>query len=92
MTYESLICGIQRLINRRQNADEKEVDLINKKLDKLYNLKYLMIEQRVANEKQNKGMVDLYRVNHCRHHRICRVRTNKTAVEQCIVCGWNIPN
>ena len=51
MTYESLICGIQRLINRRQNADEKEVDLINKKLDRLYNLKYLMIEQRVANEK-----------------------------------------
>lgn len=51
MTYESLIYGIQRLINRRQNADEKEVDLINKKLDKLYNLKYLMIEQRVANEK-----------------------------------------
>ena len=51
MTYESLICGIQRLINRRQSADEKEIDLINKKLDKLYNLKYLMIEQRVANEK-----------------------------------------
>ena len=51
MTYESLTYGIQRLIQRRQNANVEEIDLINKKLDKLYNLKYLMIEQRVANEK-----------------------------------------
>lgn len=46
MTKQTLIAGIQRLIIKRQiSTDEKEIKEINKKLDKLYNLKYIMIEQ-----------------------------------------------
>lgn len=46
MTKQALITAIQRLIIKRQiSTDEKEIKEINKKLDKLYNLKYIMIEQ-----------------------------------------------
>lgn len=51
MTYESLILGIQRLIKKRQIAEQDELDALNSKLDKLYDLKYLMIEQGAANAK-----------------------------------------
>lgn len=54
MTYESLIAGIQRLILARAKAhgDDKKQAYINKKLDKLYELKRIMLIQ--MSEKRNK--------------------------------------
>lgn len=50
MTFESLKEGIKRLILRRQELkDQNEIDLINKKLTKLYDLKYLMMQQMNSN-------------------------------------------
>lgn len=47
MTFESLQNGIKRLIEkRRTTANACELAQINAKLTKLYNLKYLMIEQQ----------------------------------------------
>lgn len=47
MTFESLQNGIKRLIEkRRTTANTCELAQINAKLTKLYNLKYLMIEQQ----------------------------------------------
>ena len=45
MTEQSLKEGIKRLIARRRTASREEQLKINKKLDKLYNLKYIMLEQ-----------------------------------------------
>ena len=50
MTYEALIEAIKRLIIKRAEAhgDFAEQDRINKKLDKLYNLKYIMLQQKAG--------------------------------------------
>lgn len=45
MTYEALNEGIKRLIAHRRTASREEQVKINEKLDKLYNLKYIMLEQ-----------------------------------------------
>lgn len=46
MTKESLIAGISRLIEKRkQTTDTAEIDRLNNKLTKLYNLKYTMLQQ-----------------------------------------------
>lgn len=47
MTYEALIEAIKRLIIKRAEAhgNFEEQDRINKKLDKLYDLKYIMLQQ-----------------------------------------------
>ena len=47
MTFDALQNGIKRLIEKRRNTqNECELAQINTKLTKLYNLKYLMIEQQ----------------------------------------------
>lgn len=58
MTWESLHYGIFRLVDKRRNLnpqDTEELDRINKKLDKLYMLRYTMIQQNpdVLNIKLN---------------------------------------
>ena len=46
MTKQSLIDGIARLICKRQQTNEQaEIDRLNKKLDKLYDLKYTLLQQ-----------------------------------------------
>lgn len=47
MTYENLINKIAELIVARRNAhgNDKEQQRINEKLDKLYQIKYTMLEQ-----------------------------------------------
>ncbi len=47
MTKEALEQGIIRLITKRAKLPpfSKEIDEINERLEKLYDLKYLMIEQ-----------------------------------------------
>ncbi len=45
MTFEALNEGIKRLIDKRRIVDQSEQAKINEKLDKLYNLKYIMLEQ-----------------------------------------------
>lgn len=53
MTYESLTEGIKRLIIKRKIINDPiELTIINKKLKKLYDLKYLMIMQKIHNEIQ----------------------------------------
>lgn len=51
MTFEALQNAIARLIVARRDAhgDEAEQTRINAKLDKLYNLKYTMLEQQSKN-------------------------------------------
>ena len=51
MTLEALQNAIARLIIARREAygNEAEQTRINKKLDKLYNLKYTMLEQTNKN-------------------------------------------
>ena len=51
MTIEALREAIARLITKRAEAhgNEAEQDRINAKLDKLYNLKYLALEQSNRN-------------------------------------------
>lgn len=48
MTLEALRNAIARLIVKRRNAhgNELEQSRINQKLDKLYDLQYLMLEQQ----------------------------------------------
>ena len=46
MTLSALKETIKRLIIARRDADDAEQARINIKLDKLYNLKYLMLEQQ----------------------------------------------
>lgn len=46
MTLEALNYKIRELIIARSTADQEEQKRLNIKLDKLYNLKYIMIEQR----------------------------------------------
>ena len=46
MTEQSLIEGIKRLIIARRNANNQEQQRINAKLDKLYEIKYLMLQQK----------------------------------------------
>ena len=51
MTFENLKIAIKNLIEKRKNTNEKEeIARINKKLTKLYNIKYLMIEQQTKTE------------------------------------------
>lgn len=45
MTLEALTEGIKRLVEKRRTASREEQEKINIKLDKLYNLKYIMLEQ-----------------------------------------------
>ena len=47
MTFEALEEAIKRLIIKRKelHGNDAEQDRINAKLDKLYNLKYIMLEQ-----------------------------------------------
>ena len=45
MTIEALKEAIKRLITKRANAPESEHAEINAKLNKLYNIKYLALEQ-----------------------------------------------
>lgn len=45
MTFENLRLAIARLIEKRRTASEDEQKSINAKLTKLYDIKYLMIEQ-----------------------------------------------
>ena len=49
MTYKNLINKIAELIVARRNAhgNDKEQQRINKKLEKLYKIKYTMLEQGV---------------------------------------------
>ena len=52
MTYESLMKAIERLIIKRQKTDHtdiKELDRINEKLTKLYEIQYVMLRQRSEN-------------------------------------------
>lgn len=52
MTYEALMEGIKRLIIKRQNTDFRdyeELNRINSKLDKLYQIKWTMLEQMGGN-------------------------------------------
>lgn len=51
MTLEALQQAIARLIIARREAhgDQAEQDRINKKLTKLYDLKYTMLEQQSKN-------------------------------------------
>ena len=51
MTFEALQNAIARLIVARREAhgNEAEQARINTKLDKLYNLKYTMLEQQSKN-------------------------------------------
>ena len=52
MTFEALRQAIKNLIEKRANTknnDLKELERINNKLTKLYNIKYLMIEQLKTN-------------------------------------------
>ena len=51
MTEQALREGIARLIKKRWYATGEELDRINAKLTKLYDLKALMIEQRISNER-----------------------------------------
>lgn len=48
MTYEALIEAIKRLMKKREEShgNYEEQDRINKKLDKLYDLKYIMLQQK----------------------------------------------
>lgn len=48
MTYEALELAIQRLIAKRKEAffDDAEQARINAKLEKLYEKKYLMLQQK----------------------------------------------
>lgn len=46
MTLEALENGIARLIIKRRAANCEEQIEINQKLSKLYDLKFLMLEQR----------------------------------------------
>lgn len=48
MTFEALNEAIKRLITARSTADQEEQKRLNTKLDKLYNLKYIMIEQKIG--------------------------------------------
>lgn len=52
MTYEALINAIARLITARakSHGNDEEQSRINKKLDKLYDLKNIMLEQQKAGE------------------------------------------
>lgn len=54
MTYEALQEAIRRLIIARAEAhgNEAEQDRLNAKLEKLYNLKYTMLEQASKAKKQ----------------------------------------
>lgn len=47
MTFEALVNKIAQLINKREMAhgDDAEQARINEKLNKLYDLKYLMLQQ-----------------------------------------------
>ena len=52
MTFENLKIAIKNLIEKRNNTknnDFEELERINNKLTKLYNIKYLMIEQLKTN-------------------------------------------
>lgn len=46
MTIENLKIAIEKLILKRQQANENEQQAINEKLTKLYDLKYLYFEQQ----------------------------------------------
>lgn len=49
MTFENLLIAIKNLIEKRATTninDTNEHKRINEKLTKLYNIKYLMIEQQ----------------------------------------------
>lgn len=50
MTFEALVNAIARLIIARRNAhgNELEQKRINDKLDKLYDIKYLMLQQQAT--------------------------------------------
>ncbi len=50
MTFEALVNAIARLIVARRNAhgNELEQKRINDKLDKLYDIKYLMLQQQAT--------------------------------------------
>ena len=52
MTLEALQYAINRLINKRAELPLfcKEIDEINERLNKLYDLKYLMLQQSVKSE------------------------------------------
>lgn len=50
MTLEALENGIARLIIKRRAANSEEQIEINQKLSKLYDLKFLMLEQSENNE------------------------------------------
>lgn len=52
MTFDALKQAIKNLIEKRantKNTDFEELERINNKLTKLYNIKYLMIEQLKTN-------------------------------------------
>lgn len=52
MTYKALMEAIKRLVVKRQNTDHndtKELDRINAKLTKLYDLQEVMLKQRSEN-------------------------------------------
>lgn len=46
MTEQALTEAIKRLIIARRNANEQEQNRINIKLTKLYDIKYLMLQQK----------------------------------------------
>lgn len=49
MTFENLLIAIQNLIEKRAKTNIKDTNehkRINEKLTKLYNIKYLMLEQQ----------------------------------------------
>lgn len=46
MTLEALENGIARLIIKRRTSSSEEQKIINNKLSKLYDLKFLMLEQK----------------------------------------------
>jgi hypothetical protein len=50
MTFEALVDAIARLIVVRRNAhgNDLEQKRINDKLDKLYDIKYLMLQQQAT--------------------------------------------
>ena len=55
MTLEAISEAIKRLIIKRREAhgNEEEQSRINKKLDKLYEIKYLALEQETKKQTKN---------------------------------------
>lgn len=47
MTEEALYEAIKRLIEKRRTASPEEQVILNLKLDKLYDLKFILLQQKV---------------------------------------------